>query len=51
MFTYVKWFVDLRFSLAQFDPEQTLGKHAEVDTVRLLGKLNRLVLIDDKPNV
>ena len=51
MLTYVKWFVNQRFSLAQFDSEQLFGEHAEVDTVRLLGELDRLVFIDDQPNV
>ena len=51
MLTYVKWFLDQRFSHAHFDSEQILGEYAEVDTVRLLGELDRLVFIDDQPNV
>ena len=51
MFKYMKWFVDQRFSLTHFDTEQILGEHPEIDTVRLLGELDRLLFINVKPNV
>ena len=48
---YVKRLVDQRLGLAHFHSEEVLGKHAEVDTVRLLGELHCLALVDYETNV
>ena len=51
MFTYMKGFVDQGFNLAHFHAEQIFGEHPKIDTVWLLGELDRLLFINDKPNV
>ena len=51
MFTYMKWFVDQRFGLAHFDAEEILIKPAEVDAVRFLSELHRLLLAHDETDV
>ena len=51
MFKYMKWFVDQRFDLAHFNAEEIGAKHAEVDTVRFLSELYRLLLAHDEPDV
>ena len=51
MLTYMKWFVDQRFNLLHFDTEQFLSEHAEIDTMRFIGQLDRCVCIYDKQNI